>query len=89
MDIIKKQIEYLIADIIRRYINRNFILANPSADLKNDLGFDSIDLKILTVKIETKFHIFIYDEELTKIRTISDIVNIVIKKKHPELLVKE
>ena len=88
MDTIQSQIEQLIIILIGRFVNKRLAFININDDIRNDLALDSIDFKILIVKIENEFHIFIYDEELTKIRTISDVVNIVIEKKHPELLVK-
>ena len=84
----KAKIKYYIIILIRFYLNIDLAKANPNDELIADLKFDPMDIKFLIAKIETEFQIFIYDEELTKIRTISDIVNIVIEKKHPELLVK-
>jgi hypothetical protein len=48
-----------------------------------------MDLKFIIKKIEVECKVFIYHEELAKIKTISDIANIVIEKIYPVLVVKK
>ncbi len=38
----------------------------PDADLKNDIGFDSIDLAELTVRIEAEYGIDIFEEGIVR-----------------------
>jgi acyl carrier protein len=89
MDSINKQIGYLISLVIKGYCERNIVSVKPTDDLRNDLGFDSLDIKILTVKMENLFNVFIYDNDLGKIRTVSDIENLVMEKICSELSLKE
>lgn len=43
----------------------------PEQDLRNDLGFDSLDLAELTVRIEAEFDVDIFEEGL--ISTVGEI----------------
>jgi acyl carrier protein len=88
MDTMQNQLACYIALLIRRYFKIDLDSAKFKCDLTNDLDFDPQDLKLLIIKIENEFKIFIYDEEFNKIRTISDVANLIIEKKYPELSVK-
>lgn len=57
-------------------INRNkptFEKLELNYDLRNDIGFDSLDLAELTVRIEAFYNIDIFEKGL--INTIQEIVN--------------
>jgi len=45
---------------------------NASMNLKNDLGFDSLDLAELTVRIEAKFDVDIFEKGI--VTTIGEIL---------------
>lgn len=45
----------------------------PEQDLRSDLGFDSLDLAELTVRIEKEFGIDIFADSF--VLTVSDIIN--------------
>ena len=47
----------------------------PEANLKDDLGIDS-----LALELETEFDIRIEDDELAKLETVQDIINIIEEK---------
>jgi acyl carrier protein len=81
METLQNQIKYYILLMIRDYINKGIVSINSSDDLIEDLFFDPIDVKFLITKIENEFKILIFDDEFDKIKTISDISNLVIKKK--------
>ena len=53
---------------------------SPEMRLMADIGFDSLDIVDLIFDLETEFEIEIEDEELEKIRTVADLVNIIEKK---------
>lgn len=50
----------------------------PEANLRNDLGLDSLDVFELVMKLEEKYHIHIPDSE-EDIDTVQDVVNLVEK----------
>lgn len=51
------------------------------ASLKDDLGIDSLAAVELCLELETEFDIEIGDDELNKLQTVQDIVNLVEAKK--------
>ena len=53
---------------------------SPEMRLMADIGFDSLDIVDLIFDLENEFEIEIEDEELEKIRTVADLVNIIEKK---------
>ena len=52
----------------------------PEANLKDDLGIDSLAAVELALELETEFDIRIEDEELAKLETVQDIINIIEEK---------
>ena len=56
---------------------------SPEAHLYNDLDLDSFDAIDLAVKIGLETGIKLQEDDLSSIRTISDIVEVVYKKFHP------
>lgn len=51
-----------------------------SADLRNDLGADSLDLVEIGIEVKNDYGISISDIELEKIRTVGDLYEACIKK---------
>ncbi len=49
----------------------------PEASLLDDLGADSLDVVELAMALEEEFSIEVPDEDLEKIRTVQDIVNLI------------
>jgi acyl carrier protein len=49
----------------------------PAARLVEDLGLDSLDAVELAIAVERKFNIEVPEEELTKLKTVSDMVALV------------
>lgn len=56
-------------------------LANVTADkkLKDDLHADSLDVVELMMNLEEEYNITIADDELTKMQTINDVADYIIK----------
>lgn len=52
----------------------------PEANLKDDLDIDSLAAVELALELETEFDIRIEDEELAKLETVQDIINIIEEK---------
>ncbi len=72
----------ILKDIINRIRNNKDLeeiseLRNDS-DLRNDLGFDSLDLAELTVRIEHKFGIDVFADGL--VSTVGEIIDKINKK---------
>lgn len=53
----------------------------PEAKLNEDLGIDSLAAVELALELETEFDIRIEDEELAKLETVQDIIDIINAKK--------
>ena len=49
----------------------------PEARLVEDLGLDSLDAVELAISVERKFDIEVPEEELTKLKTVGDMVALV------------
>jgi acyl carrier protein len=77
-DIIKKINKLLIEEI---EIEENQI--SPSADLKKDLGIDSLDFVDLFVIIENNFGFKMKAEEMANIKKLDDFYNYVIRRVNP------
>lgn len=52
---------------------------NDNSNLR-DLGIDSLDLLDLIIDVEEKFNIKITDDELLKIESLTDIINLIKNK---------
>jgi acyl carrier protein len=49
----------------------------PEARLIEDLGLDSLDAVELAISVERKFDIEVPEEELTKLKTVADMIALV------------
>jgi acyl carrier protein len=70
-----------IKDVLVSAININPESVTPTAKLKEDLDIDSLSAVELALELETAFDIRIEDEELAKLETVQDIIDIVSAKK--------
>jgi acyl carrier protein len=82
MAALQDQIKLCIFLLIRKYVDKAILLINSGDNLIDDLQFDPMDVKYLIIKIENEFQIYFDNNEFGKIKTISDITNLVIKKKN-------
>jgi acyl carrier protein len=74
-----KKIDQLLIDEIE--IDKAQI--RPDADLKNDLGIDSLDFVDLFVIIENNFGFKMKAEEMTGIKTLQDFYDYITKRVNP------
>jgi len=74
-DIIKKINQLLIEDI---EIEESQI--SPSADLKKDLGIDSLDFVDLFVIVENNFGFKMKAEDMTEVKKLQDFYDYVIRR---------
>ena len=56
---------------------------NPAAELKNDLGIDSLDFVDLFVIIENNFGLKMKAEEMADVKTLQDFYNYIIQRVNP------
>lgn len=75
---IRKKIQIRLYRILRKLgVRREDICLN--ADIRIDLGFDDFDSKLYLYYLETNFNINLLDNQLNKINSIRDTVNILEK----------
>ena len=55
----------------------------PSAELKNDLGIDSLDFVDLFVIVENNFGLKMKAEEMAEVKTLQDFYNYIIQRVNP------
>lgn len=55
----------------------------PAADLKHDLGIDSLDFVDLFVIIEYNFGLKMKAEEMSEVKTLQDFYNYIIQRVNP------
>ncbi|WP_407333582.1 acyl carrier protein [Enterovibrio sp. 27052020O] len=89
MSTIVKETKYLTDSIISEIMSRleseseNAIAAKdilPSMSLRSDLGMDSMQAVSLTLDLEDSLSISIDDEDLIKLDTVGDLLNIIESK---------
>jgi acyl carrier protein len=56
---------------------------NPAADLKKDLGIDSLDFVDLFVIVENNFGFKMKAEEMADVKTLQDFYSYIIKRINP------
>ncbi len=56
---------------------------HPGADLKNDLGIDSLDFVDLFVIVENNFGIRMKAEEMAEVKSLQDFYNYIIHRINP------
>jgi acyl carrier protein len=75
----RKQVLQEIEAIANRHLGRPGML-RPEMDLVEDLELDSLLLLTLAVEVENHFEICLEEEEEAGIRTVEDLVEIVLRK---------
>ena len=56
---------------------------DPAAQLKNDLGIDSLDFVDLFVIVENNFGLKMKAEEMAEVKTLQDFYNYIIQRVNP------
>lgn len=69
-----------VKDVLVEAINVDGDMITMEANLKDDLGIDSLAAVELSLELETEFDIRIEDEELAKLVTVADIVTLLESK---------
>ena len=74
-----RKLERIILKLINKYAQNKDIKPNPKLELKNDLGYTSLNFVCLIMEIEAHFDFQFEDEYLNmdKLSTIDDIIQYV------------
>lgn len=75
----EKEIFESIREILANEENVKVEGLKLESNLKTDLGLDSLDVVELLMELEKKYMIHIQDSDVTKMNTIKDIINVVVK----------
>ena len=69
-----------VKEVLMAAINVDEDMIKMEANLKDDLGIDSLAAVELSLELETEFDLRIEDEELAKLVTVADIVSLLESK---------
>ena len=69
-----------VKEVLMEAINVDEDMIKMEANLKDDLGIDSLAAVELSLELETEFDVRIEDEELAKQVTVADIVSLLESK---------
>lgn len=69
-----------VKEVLMETINVDEDMIKLEANLKDDLGIDSLAAVELSLELETEFDVRIEDEELAKLVTVADIVSLLESK---------
>ena len=69
-----------VKEVLMEAINVDEDMIKMEANLKDDLGIESLAAVELSLELETEFDVRIEDEELAKLVTVADIVNLLESK---------
>ena len=69
-----------VKEVLMEAINVDDDMIKMEANLKDDLGIDSLAAVELSLELETEFDVRIEDEELAKLVTVADIVSLLESK---------
>ena len=78
-EVLKQKIDQLLIDEIELDKDQMY----PEADLKKDLGIDSLDFVDLFVIVENNFGFKMKAEEMSEIKTLQDFYDYIIKRVNP------
>ena len=71
----------VITDGIRELAAKHFKVdpatLSPATNFRDDLRADSLDLVLLVHEVEERFHVVVGQEDLVKVKTLADAVEIV------------
>ena len=69
-----------VKEVLMEAITVDEDMIKMEANLKDDLGIDSLAAVELSLELETEFDVRIEDEELAKLVTVADIVSLLESK---------
>lgn len=72
----------MVLSFLQDHTDKDLSSCTKDTKLAEDIGFNSLELMNIANDAEDEFDIIIEDDELKNIRTIDDLVNILINKKN-------
>lgn len=75
----REEISKLVSDVLVENIGADPETIKEDADLRMDIGADSLDIVDSVIKLERKFDIYISDNDCIGMKTFGDLVSIVEK----------
>jgi len=69
-----------VREIIADELGVGLELVQPDADLREQLGADSMDALSLTLAVEDAFQIEIPDDDATQLLTVGDVIRYVVRR---------
>lgn len=69
-----------IKEVLESTSNVDPSLVTPEANLRDDLGIDSLDSVEIIIALESEFNITIDDEEIKTLATVGDIIKLLESK---------
>jgi len=76
----REQVVQKVADIIRQVLMTKNLKIEPENNLADDLGMDSMGAVEFVNNVEDEYHIAVTEEEMQKIKTVNDAVNLIVTK---------
>ncbi len=76
----REQVVQKVADIIRQVLMTKNLKIEPENNLADDLGMDSMGAVEFVNNVEDEYHIAVTEEEMQKIKTVNDAVNLILNK---------
>lgn len=80
MTITRNELLNRITDFLRDHAENDLGNFGEDSQLLADLGFNSLDLMTIVNDAETEFNIVIEDEDMDKIVTVGDVVDLIASK---------
>ena len=81
----RKKKEYImilekLKAMVKEQLDIDVDKVTESADIKNDLGLDSLDIVEILMTVEEEWGIIIDDDETTNIKTVGDVIALIEQK---------
>ena len=74
----------IMAVLLKVDIGEINAIANTNSALRDDLGIDSVEGLDFLTAIESSYSIHISDHDAAKLKTVSDVIDLIFSKKYSE-----
>ncbi len=74
---VQNTVQAKVADMVVELVGVERTMVVPEARLMQDLNLDSLDAVELTLALEEEFDISVSDEEVVRLDTISDVIELI------------
>jgi len=76
----RESLRSTLADLLDQEMGQPFDLSDDAMDLRTGLGLDSVDVVGLVMRVERRFRIRLGMEELLEVRTVGDMLNLIVDR---------